>query len=45
MNIHDVTGGGVGAFGNAVSHSTPGGSYRVFVCDVHANIRNTDKEV
>ena len=26
MNIHEVTGRGVGAFRNAVSHSTPGGS-------------------
>ena len=30
MNIHEVTGGGVGAFGNAVSHSTPGESCMVW---------------
>ena len=26
MNIHEIIGGGVGAFGNAVSHSTHGES-------------------
>ena len=31
MNIHEVPDGGVGAFVNAVSHSTPGGSCRVFI--------------
>ena len=34
MNIHEVPSGGVGAFGNAVSHSTPCGSFRVFIYDV-----------